>query len=564
MAPPLRIRTALASVPRIALYLAIALVAGLITLGSAGADTPGTTIGVTPSTGLADSQSVQVTGTGFTPSASVNIFQCKGNPPTACAQIGSAFSDTNGAITTPVTVSRTFTATQGATGLTDCGPEDNCTVYAEDTGGKSDTQAISFASTAPTTTTTTTAPSTAVLTVNPDTGLPATQTVTASGTGFTPSSTVTLSECKLASGTPQSCAPIGSAFTDENGTFSTQVTVTRSFQATQGSVQGGVDCLPENTCVVDATDTGAAQDNAPITFATAAPQITVTPDTALPASQQVSVSGTGFAPQASVVLYECKLNGGGTQSCVVIGSVLTDETGSFGPTTVTVTEDFTATQGVTGATSCLPENDCVVYAIDSVNNDDAAPITFAVVTPPSSTTTSSTTTSTTVTSTTTTTRPQSAICNALLSARATFNSIIDALIAQFPALSPILNAMRAAGNAAFGFALQVNGCTSYEFNPAGSASDARVMRSVLPSWVYTRLQSFGAIPGVVAPATSTVTSTSTASPSTYTVQRGDTLSSIARRFLGSASQYPTLISANAWLASNPNLIRPGQTLVIPG
>jgi nucleoid-associated protein YgaU len=542
------------------------MVGGLITLGSAAADTPGTTISVTPSSGLSDSQSVAVAGTGFTPQASLSIFECKGSPPTGCVLVGTASTDTNGDFNQSVTVTRNFTATQGALGATDCGPEDNCTVYAEDTGGKSDTQAISFASAATTTTSTTIAP-TPTLVVNPDTNLGATQTVTVTGSGFTPGASVVLSECKLANGTPQSCAPIGSAFTDPNGGFTTQQTVTRTFTATQGAVQGSVNCLPEDTCVIDATDAGNAEDSAPISFATATPQITVVPDSNLGASQTVTVTGSGFAPSASVVIYECKLNGGGTQSCVVIGSVLSDANGNVPATEVTVTEDFTATQGVTGATSCLPENDCVVYAIDSVNNDDAAPISFAVIEPTtttSSTTTSSTTsttvlepTTTTSTSTTVPVPPQSATCNALLSARSSFNATIDALSAQFPALAPLLNLARAAGNAAFDVALRLNGCTSNVFTPAGSASDARVMRSVLPTWVLNRIQNLQTNPAAV-------TATPSPSVSTYTVVPGDTLTRIARRLLGSATRVRDLIAANPSLAAHPNLIHPGQILVIPG
>lgn len=47
----------------------------------------------------------------------------------------------------------------------------------------------------------------------------------------------------------------------------------------------------------------------------------------------------------------------------------------------------------------------------------------------------------------------------------------------------------------------------------------------------------------------------------YTVQRGDTLSGIAARFLGNASLFPVIASANG--ITNPNLIVPGQVLRIP-
>lgn len=55
--------------------------------------------------------------------------------------------------------------------------------------------------------------------------------------------------------------------------------------------------------------------------------------------------------------------------------------------------------------------------------------------------------------------------------------------------------------------------------------------------------------------------TSPATPQTYTVVYGDTLWSIARRFLGKGSLYPLIAEANN--ISNPNIIYVGQVLIIP-
>jgi LysM repeat protein len=53
----------------------------------------------------------------------------------------------------------------------------------------------------------------------------------------------------------------------------------------------------------------------------------------------------------------------------------------------------------------------------------------------------------------------------------------------------------------------------------------------------------------------------TAAPQTYTVQRGDTLSAIAKRFYGHAGEYRRIAAANN--IADPDLIHPGQQLVIP-
>jgi nucleoid-associated protein YgaU len=50
---------------------------------------------------------------------------------------------------------------------------------------------------------------------------------------------------------------------------------------------------------------------------------------------------------------------------------------------------------------------------------------------------------------------------------------------------------------------------------------------------------------------------------TYTVQAGDTLSAIAKKFLGSANDYMEIFNANRDQLSDPDKIKPGQVLKIP-
>ena len=48
---------------------------------------------------------------------------------------------------------------------------------------------------------------------------------------------------------------------------------------------------------------------------------------------------------------------------------------------------------------------------------------------------------------------------------------------------------------------------------------------------------------------------------THTVQSGDTLWAIAKKYYGNGSQYTKIASANG--IGNPNLIHPGQVFTIP-
>jgi nucleoid-associated protein YgaU len=51
--------------------------------------------------------------------------------------------------------------------------------------------------------------------------------------------------------------------------------------------------------------------------------------------------------------------------------------------------------------------------------------------------------------------------------------------------------------------------------------------------------------------------------STYTVQAGDSLSKISKELYGNASEYMKIFEANRDVLSDPDKIRPGQTLKIP-
>ena len=54
-----------------------------------------------------------------------------------------------------------------------------------------------------------------------------------------------------------------------------------------------------------------------------------------------------------------------------------------------------------------------------------------------------------------------------------------------------------------------------------------------------------------------------AAAKTYTVQAGDTLSKIAKEHLGNANAYMKIFEANKDQLSDPDKIKPGQTLRLP-
>ncbi len=49
----------------------------------------------------------------------------------------------------------------------------------------------------------------------------------------------------------------------------------------------------------------------------------------------------------------------------------------------------------------------------------------------------------------------------------------------------------------------------------------------------------------------------------YIIQKGDTLSAIARQFYGKANDYPRIFEANREVIKDPNKIFPGQKIRIP-
>ena len=84
-----------------------------------------------------------------------------------------------------------------------------------------------------------------------------------------------------------------------------------------------------------------------------------------------------------------------------------------------------------------------------------------------------------------------------------------------------------------------------------------------PDFSNVQSGSSSTAPTPAAPATPTGT-TGTSSSRTYVVEKGDSLSKIAKREYGDANKWPRIYEANKDLIKDPDLIYPGQTLKIPG
>lgn len=84
----------------------------------------------------------------------------------------------------------------------------------------------------------------------------------------------------------------------------------------------------------------------------------------------------------------------------------------------------------------------------------------------------------------------------------------------------------------------------------------------IPDWQKEVVADIKVKPGAAKAAPQAVPAAA-APQTTYTVQPGDTLSAIAKRFLGNASDYTEIFNANRDQLSDPDRIQPGQVLKIP-
>ncbi len=190
---PVTIRTTLPTATAVALLLGgLVLAAPTLSAGAATATVPAITL--TPDIGLLSGQVIKLTGSGFTPGASLVAVECnaQGHGVAAC--------DTSAAepviVASDGTISTSFSAVVGTVGDGTCGTKATdalCFVALGTASGALVADAsIAFVS----------GPG---VSVSPSTGLSGTQSVTLTGSGFSPGDTVFAVECLATATTSAGC-----------------------------------------------------------------------------------------------------------------------------------------------------------------------------------------------------------------------------------------------------------------------------------------------------------------------------------------------------------------------
>ncbi|MGC8499176.1 MAG: neocarzinostatin apoprotein domain-containing protein [Acidimicrobiales bacterium] len=358
-----------------------AAVAALIAASLSGATTAlaAGSMTVTPSTGLAAGQVVQVTASGLPTSAEVAIVECTATATTSagCNTTSAVLvaTDATGAIpTTP------FTVTAGAVGNGTCDTTTSdltCVLAIGSLTGTTLAYApITFAAPAAATS----APS---LTVTPATGLTNGEKVTITGSGFTPSDSLYATEC-LATATSAADCNVSTATPITVNTDGTLPSTT--FTVVTGTVGGatcGTSAADAASCVIMVANSSEGdRAAAPIAFAVptpTTPSVTVSKNSGLKNGQTVTVTGSGFTPGDSVYAVECLKGATGQSSCdLTTATAITVNTDGTLPSTSFTVVTGAVASGTCGTTAANARN-CVI-AVANISGGDAgeAPIAFAV------------------------------------------------------------------------------------------------------------------------------------------------------------------------------------------
>ncbi len=358
------------------------------------------TMTVTPNTKLVDHQLVTVTGKNYAPSSSVSLSECVTGQPTTefgtpcdSATQRNVDVDGNGAFTaTNVVLERTqVVSTDTASLIVDCAAAPNtCDLQTSpglfdlgSTASATAQAALTFDPSVPVVV--------ASVHASPASQLADMQSITVTGTGFTPSATVTVQECALVSFSIDACdetnANSRTATAGFQGQFNLSFAVRRDLDgAFESTGPTNVDCATTpHTCVLSAQGTDSqAPATAALSFNPKVPAVPETiaasPHTALHDNQNITVSLHGFTPDQPVQIVECSSEAITTGDTSTYCDANTSQTATpTGPQTLqTVFTVQAVIGGEGGLVNCATRPDACVLIATETNNLDIGTITYPI------------------------------------------------------------------------------------------------------------------------------------------------------------------------------------------
>ncbi len=312
---------------------------------------------VTPNTNLPVESTVTIEGRDFLPGELVSASECSFASvfaPCRSVETPPLTADATGAVTTTGTVRRLIPDTFGTGAPTDCAATGaNCAVQLlGDTSGDAVSTPITFdpGSALPT------------MTVEPATNLPFRGTVTVRARDLALNTAYSARECAGRNSSNSACGPTVQGTSDGAGDLDLVVPIRRRLTTYTINELGYTfvtyDCVDAGvSCTVELTPTGGGDSlRAPITFDPAAPippppTVAVIPATDIGSRQLVSVTGSGFLPDAPVALQQCdsRPTQFGIEFCVGSDQTQADAAGNIN-TTVIVRRFLS--QGFSNPTDC--------------------------------------------------------------------------------------------------------------------------------------------------------------------------------------------------------------------
>lgn len=355
---------------------------------------------VDPSTGLADGQPVTITGSGFTPGASVGAAQCsalsgQSRSTNDCDITNAPITQADSSGTAVLHLRARAHITTPNSGDVDCvNAVDPCVMGMGDINDLQNPEkvggaAITFDPNAPP------VPPPAV-SLTPSDDLVDRQQVAVYATGFIPGEFVTIVQCAVQNLDKTPCNETfgygyGGANADPTGAVAFGLTVRRGIRVDNERFDCG---SAPGACVVVAQAAGGPQGTAPLAFDPSVPlppppTLTVTPSDGLADGQIVSVHGEGFAPNFGIALLQCPSDAnsafGGCASEYSRG-VNSDANGAFSTTLKVEREQqvYGPTPQPTTVDCAESAGRCIVTAVDYTDDLDTAstPISFDPSKPP--------------------------------------------------------------------------------------------------------------------------------------------------------------------------------------